>query len=134
METVERFGISMPRQLAEAFDRLIRRKGYTNRSEAIRDLIRDSLVREQWEFGDADAGTPAHTDIWVDEFDAEFAVRKPLGDPPLRHIRPGTPEYPESQRLLAFLEWFLPCSSEHVPDNSLLREFIGGSTLRDFTV
>jgi uridine kinase len=64
----------------------------------------------------------------------EHAVLKPLVEPLLRQIRPGSPEYREADRLLAFLEWFLPCSSEHVPDNSLLREFIGGSTLRDFTV
>ena len=38
----------MPPQLAEAFDRLIGRKGYTNRSEAIRDIIRRCLVEEQW--------------------------------------------------------------------------------------
>ena len=64
----------------------------------------------------------------------EHAVLKPLVEPLLRQIRPGTPEYPEAERLLAFLEWFLPCSPEYIPDNSLLREFIGGSTLRDFTV
>jgi uridine kinase len=64
----------------------------------------------------------------------EHAVLKPLVEPLLRQIRPGSPEYMEADRLLAFLEWFLPCSSEHVPDNSLLREFIGGSTLRDFVV
>lgn len=38
----------MPPQLAETFDRVIRRRGYTNRSEAIRDVIRDYLVEEQW--------------------------------------------------------------------------------------
>jgi len=64
----------------------------------------------------------------------EHAVLKPLVEPLLRQIRPGTPEYLEAERLLAFLEWFLPCSPEYIPDNSLLREFIGGSTLRDFTV
>lgn len=64
----------------------------------------------------------------------EHAILKPLVEPLLRQIRPGCPEYMEADRLLAFLEWFLPCSPEHVPDNSILREFIGGSTLRDFTV
>ncbi len=42
-----RFGISLGEGLLESFDRLIREKGYQNRSEAIRDLIRDSLVREE---------------------------------------------------------------------------------------
>jgi uridine kinase len=64
----------------------------------------------------------------------EHAVLKPVAEPLLRQIRPGHPEYLEAGRLLAFLEWFLPCMSEHIPDNSLLREFIGGSTLRDFIV
>lgn len=49
---VTRFGISMDSALLERFDRLIARKGYTNRSEAIRDLVRDSLVAEEWESGD----------------------------------------------------------------------------------
>ena len=64
----------------------------------------------------------------------EHAVLKPVVEPLLRQIRPGGPEYMEAERLLAFLEWFLPCPPDHIPDNSLLREFIGGSTLRDFTV
>lgn len=52
MPNVTRFGISMDSALLERFDRLIARKGYTNRSEAIRDLVRDSLVAEEWESGD----------------------------------------------------------------------------------
>jgi len=52
---VTRFGISLDEGLLAKFDRLIGRKGYGNRSEAIRDLIRDSLVRDRWEFGDEEA-------------------------------------------------------------------------------
>jgi CopG family nickel-responsive transcriptional regulator len=48
---VTRFGVSLDQTLLAQFNRVIARKGYTNRSEAIRDLIRDSLVREQWELG-----------------------------------------------------------------------------------
>ena len=55
MAGVTRFGVSLDERLLAKFDRLNERKGYANRSEAIRDLIRDSLVREQWELGDADA-------------------------------------------------------------------------------
>lgn len=51
MSGVMRFGVSLDESLLAKFDRVIGRKGYTNRSEAIRDLIRDSLVREQWELG-----------------------------------------------------------------------------------
>ncbi len=46
---VIRFGISLDKLLLERFDRLIKKKGYKNRSEAIRDLIRDSLVKDEWE-------------------------------------------------------------------------------------
>jgi len=46
---VTRFGISLEEILLKGFDDLIRKKGYSNRSEAIRDLIRDALVMEEWE-------------------------------------------------------------------------------------
>ncbi len=49
---IKRFGISLDSLLLKRFDSLITRKGYPNRSEAIRDLIRESLVREEWEYGD----------------------------------------------------------------------------------
>jgi CopG family nickel-responsive transcriptional regulator len=53
-----RFGISLDDALLKRFDRLIAKKGYSNRSEAIRDLIRDMLVKEEWEAGTEEtAGT-----------------------------------------------------------------------------
>ncbi len=51
MSGLTRFGVSIPDSLLADFDRLIARKGYQNRSEAIRDLIRDSLVTEEWKEG-----------------------------------------------------------------------------------
>jgi CopG family nickel-responsive transcriptional regulator len=51
MSSVERIGVSLDRELLEAFDRLVARRGYDNRSEAIRDLIRDRLVENQWDEG-----------------------------------------------------------------------------------
>jgi CopG family nickel-responsive transcriptional regulator len=48
MEELARFGISIPKDLLDAFDEYIRRKHYANRSEAIRDLIRQKLVEEEW--------------------------------------------------------------------------------------
>lgn len=51
MSGLSRFGVSIPDSLLADFDRLIARKGYQNRSEAIRDLIRDSLVIEEWKEG-----------------------------------------------------------------------------------
>ncbi len=62
----------------------------------------------------------------------ELAVIKPYAEPLLRYAEPGTLAYVECKRLLAFLQWFLPCPADLVPDNSLLREFIGGSILQDF--
>jgi len=49
MAGLMRFGVSLEKKLLEDFDRLIARKKYSNRSEAIRDLIRDSFVKEEWE-------------------------------------------------------------------------------------
>ncbi len=62
----------------------------------------------------------------------EQAALKPLAEPLLRQIRPGTLEYSEAERLLAALDWFLPAPLEFIPDNSILREFIGSSSLKDF--
>lgn len=52
MEELQRFGISMPTQLLSAFDELISQQGYTNRSQAIRDLIRRELIDQTWEQSD----------------------------------------------------------------------------------
>lgn len=46
MKQLVRFGVSLDRQLLEDFDRLVRRRRYATRSEALRDLIRDQLVNE----------------------------------------------------------------------------------------
>lgn len=51
MALITRFGVSIEESLLKNFDRLISRKGYQNRSEALRDLIRESLVQEEWEVG-----------------------------------------------------------------------------------
>lgn len=49
MSELIRFGISMDGRLLARFDQLIAEKGYSNRSEAIRDLIRSELVEQSWE-------------------------------------------------------------------------------------
>lgn len=49
-----RFGMSIDERLLTRFDELISDKGYANRSEAIRDLIRNTLVNDQWENNDED--------------------------------------------------------------------------------
>jgi CopG family nickel-responsive transcriptional regulator len=48
MTEVVRFGVSIDEDLLERFDELIREEHYSNRSEAIRDLIRENLVKREW--------------------------------------------------------------------------------------
>ncbi len=57
----------------------------------------------------------------------ELAVLKQFAEPLLFSIEPEEPEYHEAKRLLKFLEYFLGVSSEHLPNNSIVREFAGGS-------
>ncbi len=57
----------------------------------------------------------------------EFCVLKPYILPLLYAVPQDSYEYLEARRLIKFLEVFIPVSSEEVPNNSLLREFIGGS-------
>ena len=52
MSELIRFGVSMDGRLLARFDQLIAEKGYSNRSEAIRDLIRGELVEQSWEDDD----------------------------------------------------------------------------------
>ena len=56
MPKIARFGVSLEKELLDRFDRLIREKNYTNRSEALRDLIRQELVKKQWQKGREIAG------------------------------------------------------------------------------
>jgi CopG family nickel-responsive transcriptional regulator len=48
MSEIFRFGVSVERVLLNKFDQLIKKRGYSNRSEALRDLIREELIREEW--------------------------------------------------------------------------------------
>lgn len=56
MSELVRFGVSLEKSLLERFDDLIREKQYTNRSEALRDLIRRELVQRAWQGGKEVAG------------------------------------------------------------------------------
>ncbi|MHB0912927.1 MAG: nickel-responsive transcriptional regulator NikR [Armatimonadota bacterium] len=49
MAELIRFGVSIPGELIKTFDEDIEKRGYRNRSEAIRDMIRDHLVEREWE-------------------------------------------------------------------------------------
>jgi uridine kinase len=64
----------------------------------------------------------------------ELAALRPVAEPLLRQITPDQAEWIEAKRLLAFLAWFRPLSLEFIPDDSILREFIGGSILEQFRV
>ena len=56
MSAIVRFGVSLDGKLLSQFDSLNRGKNYTNRSEAVRDLIRQELIRKEWEGGGDVAG------------------------------------------------------------------------------
>jgi uridine kinase len=65
----------------------------------------------------------------------ELSVLKTLAYPLLLQVEPGTPQRVEANRLMAFLQWFDPIPNEalhYIAGDSILREFIGGSTLRDY--
>jgi len=62
----------------------------------------------------------------------ELAVLKPVVEPLLLQVRDPVLRI-EAERLLALLWWFDPCPTGGIPGNSILREFIGGSRLRDLT-
>jgi CopG family transcriptional regulator, nickel-responsive regulator len=49
MSELSRIGVAIDSDLLDQFDQLIAKRGYTNRSEAFRDLIRDELVQKSWE-------------------------------------------------------------------------------------
>lgn len=54
MSELSRIGVAIDADLLHKFDRLIEQRGYANRSEAFRDLIRDELVRDTWKRGDSE--------------------------------------------------------------------------------
>ncbi len=60
----------------------------------------------------------------------ELAVLKQYAEPLLFGIGRDEPEYQEAKRLLKFLDYFLGVDSSFIPDNSLVREFIGGGCFR----
>ncbi len=57
MSKLIRFGVSIDEELLKTFDQYIERKKYTNRSEALRDLIRNHLVEEEWDENKETVGT-----------------------------------------------------------------------------
>ena len=65
----------------------------------------------------------------------ELSVLKKLAQPLLLQVEPGTPERPEANRLMAFLQWFDSMPDEgldSIASDSILREFVGQSILEDY--
>ncbi|MGD1996237.1 MAG: nucleoside kinase [Anaerolineae bacterium] len=118
----------------------------TTDTRLIRRIVRDATYRgytaeetlERWESvrrGEKRYIFPyqEHADVMFNSaLIYELAVLKPLVEPLLLQIEPPSPRRVESKRLLAFLEWFATCAPDLVPDNSILREFIGNSILQDY--
>ncbi len=71
MADLTRFGISIDERLLQQFDAMISDKGYVNRSEAIRDLIRNALVEEEW--GNAEQQTVATVTLVYDHHTRDLA-------------------------------------------------------------
>ena len=60
----------------------------------------------------------------------ELSVLKQYAEPLLFNVPQDTPQYDEAKRLLKFLDYFLGVSSENIPQNSIIREFVGGSCFK----
>jgi CopG family nickel-responsive transcriptional regulator len=56
MSALARFGVSLEKVLLDKFDRYIRERNYSNRSEALRDMIRQELIKKEWSEGEYVAG------------------------------------------------------------------------------
>ncbi|TLM97655.1 nucleoside kinase, partial [bacterium] len=118
----------------------------TTDSRLLRRIVRDARERgysalqtiSRWE--SVRHGEKTHIFPYQENADAmfnsalvyELSALKLLAEPLLRQVPHGTMEQIEAKRLLAFLEWFQPIPEEIIPDNSILREFIGGSILKEF--
>lgn len=118
----------------------------TTDTRLLRRILRDSRDRgytaqqtlQQWEL--VRRGEKRHIFPYQDNADImfnsalayELTAIKPMVEPLLRQVAYGTREYIEAKRLLKFLQWFLPIDQSMIPDNSILREFIGDSILQDF--
>jgi len=112
----------------------------------VRRIVRDAAFRgynatetlRRWEA--VTSGEKVHIFPYQENSDSifnsalvhELAVLRPLAEPLLLQVQHDTPEHLEANRLLSFLQWFLPAPTEVVPDNSILREFVGGSILESF--
>jgi uridine kinase len=119
----------------------------TTDTRLIRRIVRDAAQRgypaaetiRRWE--SVRRGEKRHIFPYQENADVMFnsalvyegSALAPLAEPLLRQVTFGTPEHVEAKRLLRLLEWFEPVDPGLIPDNSILREFLGGSILSEFT-
>ena len=118
----------------------------TTDTRLIRRIVRDAVYRgydaegtlEMWE--NVRRGEKQNIFPYQEQADVmfnsalvyELAILKPLVEPLLLQVK-RTRLRIEAERLLAFLGWFESYPTGNIPGNSILREFVGGSTLRNFT-
>ena len=118
----------------------------TTNTRLVRRIVRDAIYRgytaeetlNRWE--SVRRGEKRHIFPYQEHADVmfnsalvyELAALKPLAEPLLLQVEPSSPRRVEAKRLLTFLQWLQPCVPDLIPDNSILREFIGGSILRDY--
>lgn len=119
----------------------------TTDTRLIRRIVRDASQRgysasdtiERWE--SVRRGEKRHIFPYQGNADAMFnsallyegAAIAPIAEPLIRQVSYGTLEWIEAKRLLAFLGWFRAVDTNFIPDNSILREFVGDSILDRFT-
>ncbi|MBO4750206.1 MAG: nucleoside kinase [Lachnospiraceae bacterium] len=113
----------------------------TTDGRLLRRLVRDARTRgsdakrtiQMW--GNVRKGEEENIFPFQEEADAifnsaliyELAVIKQYAEPLLFQVPKNTPEYYEAKRLLKFLDYFLNITGESIPNNSICREFVGGS-------
>jgi CopG family nickel-responsive transcriptional regulator len=75
MSNLIRFGVSLDRELLKRFDSYLSEKGYENRSEGIRDLIRDILVSKEWEAADSNEERMAVVSVVYDHHESDLPTK-----------------------------------------------------------
>ncbi len=119
----------------------------TTDTRLIRRIVRDARTRgynametiARWE--SVRRGEKRHIFPYQENADAmfnsalvyELAVLKPFAEPLLLQVDKDSRQWVEAKRLLTFLKWFRPADTDSVPENSILREFVGGLSLEDFS-
>ncbi|HBN82318.1 MAG TPA: hypothetical protein DDZ89_00585, partial [Clostridiales bacterium] len=109
--------------------RMVRDKQYRN-TEAAETLMRWGSVRageKRWIFPyQEEADVMFNSALYY-----ELSILKNMAEPLLRQIGTDDPQYSIARRLLDLLDYFHPLDPHYIPNNSILREFIGGSCFTD---